>query len=732
MLKKYLFAAVLLFAFSTSKAGHEEGGVIISYRSLASLNGDSLEYEVTLYSIYSLQGINAPTTFGVSLSSSCFPTNTISLPRVSSSSGGLLPLLGADYCSPSLNINANSGLGLYRDTIILPGKCSDFRFSVSSGFGRYNLTANIASNFGTNYFFVTLNNLHGPNSCPQVDQNDIIQAACLLKPLNLYGFIEADGDSVVYKPSTPLNISGSTISVLSYVNGYSQANPVNSPTGYFLDSSTGVVNTSLNTVGVFAIGIKFEEYRMDTALGQRVEIAKGRYILNLYGASSCSPLPIEIDHTTAANSDSVQCGDKFIQFRTTRRSDISSLTSNGNEFDISSNRNPTLSIIAAQFLSDTIIEIELNQTINGNDTISISIGDGSDSNSILSICGKEVSQHIDTLRFYSTVTAPLNINYTYTSNLLDINFLANPADSMVWDFGDGSPLVIDNNTPNHIFSSPGNYIVQLTMFNFCGDMMSSSQTITVCDSIKAGLSYSVSGDTLFFDGSTSIGASNYYWDFGNGDSSTFSNGRHVYSNGGTYTVSLYAINDCGDTSITTAVIETCVQPKAFWVYTIISTTQNGMNVNFNGSASTNATRYIWDFGDGSSLDSSSLTPSHTYATPSLSYQVSLTIYNPCSDQDIKSYRLDEIGIEENSLLASFQMYPNPATDLLTIEWDAQLEKKIIVSLFSMEGKKVMEKGFNLENEGKAILNLNHLPAGFYNVQVNGSKGLFNKKVLIQR
>lgn len=731
MLKKYLLVFSLVFFYFNSNAGHEEGGVIINYRSLASLNGDSLEYEVTVYSIYSLAGISAPTTFSVNLSSSCFPNSNISLPRISSSSGGLLPLLGADYCAPSLNISANSGLGLYKDTIILPGKCADFRFSVSSGFGRYNFTANIASSFGTNYFFVTLDNMSGPNSCPQVEQSDILQAACLLKPLNLYGFTDPDGDSLVFKPSTPLNISGPTITALSYSLGYSQSNPVNSPTGYSMDPLTGVVNTTLNTVGAFAIGIKFEEYRLDTALGVKVLIAKGRFIMNLIGASSCSPLPIKIDHSLSSNSDSVQCGDKFIQFRTTRKADQSSLTSTGSEFDISSNRNPALSVIAAQFLSDTIIEIELNQTINSNDTILLSMGDGTDTNTVYSICGKEVDPNSDTLRFYSSVTTPINSQFTYSSNLLDINFQSGTADSIVWNFGDGTPVLINSNSPNHIYSAPGTYNVQLTVYNFCGDMWSSSQTIIVCDSIEAHLNYSISGDTLFFDANASFGANNFHWNFGDGDSALIANGRHVFTSGGTYTVIFTAENDCGDTSIISFIIETCIQPVAWWTYSIVSTTQNGMIVNFNGSSSTNATRYIWDFGDGT-LDSSSLSPSHTYLTPSLSYLVSLTIYNSCSDMANKTYRLDQIGLEEASFINSIQVYPNPAQNNIHISWDAGIEKELSLILYSLEGKVVLESTLGGEMEGDSKVDVSQLSPGYYTLRILGGNNILNKKVLIKQ
>ncbi len=40
------------------------------------------------------------------------------------------------------------------------------------------------------------------------------------------------------------------------------------------------------------------------------------------------------------------------------------------------------------------------------------------------------------------------------------------ADSLVWDFGDGSPLVINDPTPSHVFPSLGTYTVTLYAYNF--------------------------------------------------------------------------------------------------------------------------------------------------------------------------------------------------------------------------------------------------------------------------
>src|SRR5690606_15455374 len=39
--------------------------------------------------------------------------------------------------------------------------------------------------------------------------------------------------------------------------------------------------------------------------------------------------------------------------------------------------------------------------------------------------------------------------------------------SVEWDFGDGSPTTTEEN-PQHIYTSEGNYLVSLTVFNDCG------------------------------------------------------------------------------------------------------------------------------------------------------------------------------------------------------------------------------------------------------------------------
>lgn len=740
MLKKLALLLLALFVFQTSYAGHEEGGLIINYRSLAHVNGDSLEYEVTLYSIYSLAGISAPLSFNVNLSSSCYPNSSFSLPRVSNSTGGLLPLNGNDYCAPTVNINANFGLGMYRDTVILPGKCSDFRFHISSGFGRYSTTQNMSSSFSTNYFFVTLNNTNGPNSCPQVDPLDVIQAACLLKPLTLYGFEESDGDSIVYTPSTPQYITGPTISNLSYNPGYSRNNPVGSSSGYSMDTATGVVQTTLSSIGSYAIGIKFVEYRYDTALGGPLQIAKGRFIMNLIAASSCTTSPFHVQHKNGLTSDSIQCGESTAIIEGTRKMEGLSISPNGSEFIVQSKRSPGLDIISASLSGDSLINLTFNQKVNSSDTILILIDDGTDTNTIYSICGRELPAFADTLRFYTPALPAINPQFSTTSNLLNISFNSGStpttSDSLAWNFGDGSPVLSNINNPMHLYSMPGVYTVVLKAFNACGDADSISQTITVCDSIAADFSYSVSGDTLFFDATSAIGVDVYDWNFGDGNTqsgmgASAQTGFHVYASPGNYTVTLIATNPCGDTSIFSILVENCALPTVWWTYNIITSNQNGMQVAFNGNASTNASRYIWDFGDGT-VDSSSLSPTHTYATPSLSYLVNLDVYNDCADKVSLSYRLDQIGLDEQTLVPDFDVYPNPTTDMITVSWDDKDSKELLIRIVNLNGQLLMEKRPSKEEilNQRIKIDLSELPAAMYQLELIGESFKSNQRIIL--
>jgi gliding motility-associated-like protein len=110
----------------------------------------------------------------------------------------------------------------------------------------------------------------------------------------------------------------------------------------------------------------------------------------------------------------------------------------------------------------------------------------------------------------------------------------------------------------------------------------------------------------------SVNGSNYFWDFGDGQTSTVFAPSHTYTNSGVFTVRLISRNaaTCNVSDTTYANITVIPQFSLTPVqYTTAGCTP--LFVNFINSNTTNAT-YSWNFGDGGTSALSA--PSHTYNT----------------------------------------------------------------------------------------------------------------------
>jgi gliding motility-associated-like protein len=126
----------------------------------------------------------------------------------------------------------------------------------------------------------------------------------------------------------------------------------------------------------------------------------------------------------------------------------------------------------------------------------------------------------------------------------------------------------------------------------------------------------------------------YFWSFGNGQTSTSSNPVVVFQTGGPYDVSLTVTNlfGCSSTYINTGYIVAYGNPTAAF------TTEAGEIDYYTGfvqfiNNSTNASSYVWNFGDGSQT-SNAVNPSYNYADwQAGTYLVSLTATdtNGCFD-----------------------------------------------------------------------------------------------------
>ncbi|RXK58060.1 PKD domain-containing protein [Lacibacter luteus] len=128
--------------------------------------------------------------------------------------------------------------------------------------------------------------------------------------------------------------------------------------------------------------------------------------------------------------------------------------------------------------------------------------------------------------------------------------------------------------------------------------------------------------------STGVSANTIYsWDFGNGNFSSLKDPSAVYLTEGTYTVTL-TIKDGNQTSAKTKDVKVYKKPQADFTFTTgkgcspLTVTFNSTSIAGDGSI----TSYFWDFGDGSTQQTSSASVTHSYQVKQKA-SVSLTVTN---------------------------------------------------------------------------------------------------------
>ncbi len=119
-------------------------------------------------------------------------------------------------------------------------------------------------------------------------------------------------------------------------------------------------------------------------------------------------------------------------------------------------------------------------------------------------------------------------------------------------------------------------------------------------------------------------SSDWLWDFGDGTSSTEQDPSHMYSEIGTYTVSLVASNATSTaTKIHKNLITVGLPPVTQFTVNLTSVSI-GESISFTNQSTNSPTSYFWDFGDGETATDKN--PTHTYSSVG-DYTVKLTTTN---------------------------------------------------------------------------------------------------------
>ncbi|MBX2972980.1 MAG: PKD domain-containing protein [Flavobacteriales bacterium] len=186
----------------------------------------------------------------------------------------------------------------------------------------------------------------------------------------------------------------------------------------------------------------------------------------------------------------------------------------------------------------------------------------------------------------------------------------------IWSFGDGG--VSNDPSPSHTYLNLGTadslYNVRLIMSSASGCADTATAQITVAPGVRAMFVHNATPGCAPLNAdftNTSTGADSYFWDFGDGATSTAVSPSHVYVNTtlflATYQVRLIASSNAGCSDTLVQQIMAYPTPD----FTFVAQPDSGCSphtVTF--PSVVGAVSYQWDFGDGSM--GSGPSPTHIY------------------------------------------------------------------------------------------------------------------------
>src|SRR5690606_30149447 len=157
-------------------------------------------------------------------------------------------------------------------------------------------------------------------------------------------------------------------------------------------------------------------------------------------------------------------------------------------------------------------------------------------------------------------------------------------------------------------------------------------------------------------------------------------------------------------------------------------TSTDLTVVFDASASTGATNYNWDFGDGNT--GTGVNPTHTY-TANGSYTVKLVATSPCGiDSTTQTIVIEGISLEENLLSNALEVYPNPTNSKISIEVNTEVSSSLTIKLMDAAGRVVETKEFsNYSGILKTDMDLSEMAKGIYILQLSTDKISTSKRVI---
>ncbi len=287
------------------------------------------------------------------------------------------------------------------------------------------------------------------------------------------------------------------------------------------------------------------------------------------------------------------------------------------------------------------------------------------------ICGPDTSTSQVTIQTLPQAEFSFTQNGSCTPVTVVFENESSPnATSFAWSFPGGNPSTSSLENPSISYPNEGVFDVMLIAFSPAGsDTLLWNELISVGAAPDAAFLLSNVQTTVTLD-NESVGAESYLWLFGDGETSTDPNPEHTYASFGTYTISLIAMNSCGNDTLE-IVIELSTIPNAFFGYSDHSGCAP-FEVSFIDQSQNSPTFWFWSFEGGNPATSDIQNPTVVYTVPG-SYNVFLQATNSQGTDVLLLNDLIQVGGTPN---ASFTYLQNenivsleyPGLDYDSLRW----------------------------------------------------------------
>jgi PKD repeat protein len=218
-----------------------------------------------------------------------------------------------------------------------------------------------------------------------------------------------------------------------------------------------------------------------------------------------------------------------------------------------------------------------------------------------------------------------------------------------WDFESDGLMDAEGVQTSFTYNKKGNYTATLKVTDNLGETYTDTCTIEVLNRLPTpNFTYTPSAPTIqnetrFYDASEDKDGTinSWFWDFGDGATSTEKDPTHQYPDKGNYNVQLKVTdNDGGSNNVTISVTIYNIAPSSDFTFSP-NTPETGENVEFTDTSSdpeSKLSSWSWSFGDGSS--STEQNPTHTYQKNGI-YTVTLTAQD---DEGVTSTKSKKITV----------------------------------------------------------------------------------------